>query len=92
MAEPPAGTCWDCDGPCLSCKGSEHGWRCRTCCEAYLDTGAAKAAAADARIRAKQFAKFSEDGRRGGGGLASGRTVTASSDATTMTTSTRNRR
>lgn len=92
VTEAPPGTCWDCGGPCLSHKGSEHGWRCRTCLQRYLDTGAAKAAAADARIRAKQFTKFSEDGWRGDGGLASGRTATVPSDATTMPTSTGSRR
>lgn len=26
-------TCWDCGGPCLSYKGSVHGWRCSRCVE-----------------------------------------------------------
>lgn len=52
------GTCWDCGGPCLTYKGSAHGWRCRTCCDAYLAAGAAKAAEADARDRAKRAAKM----------------------------------
>lgn len=33
------GVCWDCGGPCLTYKGSEHGWRCRACVDAYLDAG-----------------------------------------------------
>ena len=81
MAAAGIDSCWDCGGPCLSFKGTVHGWRCRTCLQGYLDAGAAKAAAADARIRAKQIAKlnaFTGNAGRGGGGLASGRTATAS--------------
>lgn len=35
----PAGVCWDCGGPCLTYKGSDHGWRCRACIDRYLDEG-----------------------------------------------------
>lgn len=75
LTETPAGTCWECGGPCLTYKGSEHGWRCRTCCTEYLGAGAAKSAAADARDRAKRAAKMravSEGGDIGRGGGGSG--------------------
>lgn len=52
-AEPP-GICWDCGGPCLTYKGSVHGWRCTACVDRYLDAGAAKA---EARERARQARK-----------------------------------
>jgi hypothetical protein len=39
------GVCWECDGPCLTHKGSVHGWRCSACLERYLDAAAARWAA-----------------------------------------------
>ncbi|BCP04611.1 hypothetical protein MINTM019_20670 [Mycobacterium paraintracellulare] len=31
--------CWECGGPCLTYKGTVHGWRCTVCIERYLDAG-----------------------------------------------------
>lgn len=31
--------CWECGGPCLTYKGTVHGWRCTACIERYLDAG-----------------------------------------------------
>lgn len=36
------GTCWDCGGPCLTYKGSVHGWHCAACLGRYLDAGQAR--------------------------------------------------
>nr|WP_244174543.1 hypothetical protein [Mycobacterium persicum] len=41
-ASPPYWLCWDCGGPCLTFKGSVHGWRCQACIDRYLDVGAAR--------------------------------------------------
>lgn len=49
--------CWDCGGPCLTYKGSKHGWRCRACVDRYLDEAAAKADAYDRRNREQRIAK-----------------------------------
>ncbi|BBY84700.1 hypothetical protein [Mycolicibacterium tokaiense] len=35
--------CWECGGPCLTYRGSVHGWRCSTCIDRYLAAGAARA-------------------------------------------------
>lgn len=74
VADTRTGTCWDCGGPCLSYKGSLHGWRCRACIATYLDADAAKAAAAEERGREKRAARFraadfptGDDGCGGGG-------------------------
>jgi hypothetical protein len=32
--------CIVCGGPCLSWKGSFHGWTCTRCCAAYVEAGA----------------------------------------------------
>ena len=45
------GLCWDCGGPCLTFKGSVHGWRCRACVDRYLDDGLARWAARSANAR-----------------------------------------
>jgi hypothetical protein len=55
--ETPPGICWECRGPCLTFKGSEHGWRCRSCLDRYLNQGVARADKADAKRLAKQRAK-----------------------------------
>lgn len=80
----PPGVCWDCGGPCLTYKGTEHGWRCRTCLAAYIAVGAAAAAARQALERTEIRALLDatakrgdrrtggNDGRRPGGGLAAG--------------------
>lgn len=49
----PLGVCWDCGGPCLTFKGSEHGWRCRACLDAYLDAGERVWQARSAKAREK---------------------------------------
>lgn len=61
---------WDCGGPCLTYKGTTHGWRCRTCLAAYIDDGAIAAAARQTGERVRIRALL--DGRHGGG-LAAGR-------------------
>lgn len=50
--------CWDCGGPCLTYKGSEHGWRCHRCCARYVAEGAARAVVDQAAQRAAQMAKL----------------------------------
>jgi hypothetical protein len=50
--------CWECGGPCLTYKGSEHGWRCRACCAAYVAAGAAAGAAREAQGRAARLTKL----------------------------------
>jgi hypothetical protein len=45
------GTCWECGGPCLTHKGTVHGWRCSACLNRYLDEGASKGAERDRRER-----------------------------------------
>lgn len=49
--------CWDCGGPCLTYKGTDHGWRCAACCAAYVERGAVAGETAVATERAKQLAK-----------------------------------
>ena len=56
--------CDVCDGPCLSYKGSEHGWTCRKCLEAYLQRGAARLAESLAAERADRAAARSAGARR----------------------------
>lgn len=43
--------CWERQGPCLTYRGSVHGWRCSACIQNYLDSSAARADAADRRTR-----------------------------------------
>jgi len=79
------GQCWDCGGPCLDYKGNEHGWRCTNCLDRYLDTGWANWLTLSDKERARRTQGFrpgggdrggtDPKGRRGGGGLASGRTA-----------------
>lgn len=82
----PVAVCWDCGGPCLTYKGSKHGWRCRGCIDRYLDEAAAKG---DARNRQQRLTGYHgggtdmtpsvlAEGRRRGDGLAAGRVVSAS--------------
>lgn len=52
------GICWDCGGPCLSFKGTNHGWRCRLCVEAYLEAAAIKAVVAETKLRTKRLTKL----------------------------------
>lgn len=70
------GRCWDCGGPCMTYKGSVHGWRCRRCIDYYLNAGATRFAATDAKDRDKRLAKVRTDmdavSRRGGGGSGFG--------------------
>jgi tRNA(Ile2) C34 agmatinyltransferase TiaS len=68
-AETEPGICWECRGPCLTYKGSQHGWRCRACCTRYVAAGAALAAKVETKEREKRLAKFR------GSGLALGRTA-----------------
>lgn len=81
-----AGRCWDCGGPCLTYKGSTHGWRCAACCTAYLDTAWAAWVASEKKEQSQRASRFraahgnrggtDPKGGRGGGGLATGRTAT----------------
>lgn len=50
-ADAAGGVCWRCGGPCLTYKGSVHGWSCTACLDRYLEEGAAKAAARDRKDR-----------------------------------------
>ncbi len=73
-AETP-GQCWDCAGPCVAYAGTIHGWRCRTCLNAYVDRSAAAFDDLDADQRRKVMAVHSTsnsidgDAQRDGGGL-----------------------
>ncbi|WP_232001882.1 hypothetical protein [Mycobacterium sp. 852014-52450_SCH5900713] len=79
-ADTSGGVCWECGGPCLTYKGSVHGWRCIACLHRYLDDGAAKAAARDRRDRERlarkaldaaiQTSVTANGQRREGGGSA----------------------
>lgn len=80
----PPGRCWDCGGPCLTYKGSAHGWRCAGCVDNYLDQGAAAY-----RERGRQRALFDHNaaprrvgGRRHGDGLAAGHAAAPSATTT----------
>lgn len=57
MTDYDLATCWRCGGPCLTYKGSVHGWTCNSCIAAYLAQGAAKADARDRRDRVRLLAK-----------------------------------
>ena len=46
-------SCWRCGGPCLTYKGSVHGWTCQGCLAQYLEQSAAKADERDRRERQK---------------------------------------
>ncbi|ORB14570.1 MULTISPECIES: hypothetical protein [Mycolicibacterium] len=50
--------CWRCGGPCLTYKGSVHGWTCTACLDAYLDAGAARWAVRMAKEREKNARKL----------------------------------
>lgn len=52
---PWTGQCWECSGPCLTYKGTAHGWRCRACVDRYLVESDARALA---RIQDQRAAKF----------------------------------
>lgn len=56
-ADAPA-VCWRCGGPCLTFKGSVHGWTCTACLDRYLDDGAERYAARLRKDQAKQRAKL----------------------------------
>jgi hypothetical protein len=85
------GQCWECGGFCLDYKGSEHGWRCRFCLDAYLDAGWARWEGLNDKERYKRAIGFrtgngdrggtDPKGSRGGGGLAAGRTTSAATAA-----------
>jgi hypothetical protein len=62
------GVCWECGGPCLTYKGSEHGMRCRACLRVYLDAGAAAAAARQTQERAELRAHLNAAAKRGNHG------------------------
>lgn len=70
------GVCWRCGGPCLTHKGSVHGWTCTACINDYLDAGAAKADARDRKERERLLAKRHNDirtastGQRQEGGVS----------------------
>ncbi|MDY6871278.1 MAG: hypothetical protein SV966_12450 [Actinomycetota bacterium] len=51
-------TCWRCGGPCLTYKGSVHGWTCTACLDTYLDEGAARWAVRMAKEREKNARKL----------------------------------
>ena len=51
-------TCWRCGGPCLTYKGSVHGWTCQGCLAQYLEQSAAKADERDRRERQKNARKL----------------------------------
>lgn len=53
--------CYVCGGPCLTRKGSEHGWTCRRCLAAYVEAGAAKA---DERLAAERAVRLAENRQR----------------------------
>lgn len=50
--------CWRCGGPCLTYKGSVHGWTCTACLDRYLDDGAERYAARLRKDQEKQRAKL----------------------------------
>jgi len=50
--------CWRCGGPCLTFKGSVHGWTCTACLDRYLDDGAARWEASERREQEKRRAKL----------------------------------
>lgn len=50
--------CWRCGGPCLTYKGSVHGWTCQACLAQYLEQSAAKADERDRRERQKNARKL----------------------------------
>ncbi|ORV89047.1 hypothetical protein [Mycolicibacterium iranicum] len=51
-------SCWRCGGPCLTYKGSVHGWTCQGCLAQYLEQSAAKADERDRRERQKNARKL----------------------------------
>ena len=60
MTETQPGVCWECGGPCLSYKGTDHGWRCRACLDRYLDYAAARGQANEHKSREKLLRKGSQ--------------------------------
>lgn len=60
LTESRTGVCWDCGGPCLTYKGTVHGWRCRACLDEHLAADAARYDGRAARDRAKRALKFAE--------------------------------
>ncbi|GAB3024967.1 hypothetical protein [Mycobacterium bourgelatii] len=72
--------CWDCGGPCLTYKGSKHGWRCRACIDRYLDEAAAKADAYDERNRQQRIARSRNTMTSYQGGSADVSRVSAAAD------------
>ncbi|WP_137146933.1 hypothetical protein [Mycolicibacterium sp. CR10] len=83
----PLPRCWDCAGPCLTYKGSVHGWRCTACLDRYLAAAAARADAKEQRDRDRLARKMlrvngfkptdTADRRRGGGLVDTFRTAPA---------------
>jgi tRNA(Ile2) C34 agmatinyltransferase TiaS len=57
-AQETHGVCWDCFGPCLTYKGTEHGWRCRSCLRRYLEEAAARCEAKQLREAQKEHEKL----------------------------------
>lgn len=50
--------CPECHGPSRIYRGSVHGWLCGTCLDQHLSTQAAKADAADAKLRRNTLTKL----------------------------------